>query len=381
MNEFGNLLRNFRELCHDPIFPARKLTQLKFGELLGKELGAQGYSGAAVSDWERGKSKIHADDRLVLISLIKTLHKYEGLKTLEQANQLLETGNYRALDPSETQKIFGEISSDTKAEEHPAEESKSKSSIRFLTEELFTISEGELQTIISEAKDGPPPSWPRVLAALMRRLTDRVSISITAIIWVAVWISAFWLIGPSLRLPFTNRGSAMLAIGMYVCGSLVIPLFIGALINTKTNEYWKEQNQVSPFLLRLYTYQGAGIGFNLGYFFVLPFSLARYYLHLEPTVWLEIMATTLGLILGNMGGRVVSHNLWRTYGRLTFKDGGIFFVVALIGPMWGFFFLEYYDILLTPTLGVFIILSAIALIVVFTARQSRRKAKENQPDG
>ena len=34
---------------------------------MGDAMGDSGYSGAAISDWERDKSKINADERLVLL--------------------------------------------------------------------------------------------------------------------------------------------------------------------------------------------------------------------------------------------------------------------------------------------------------------------------
>jgi transcriptional regulator with XRE-family HTH domain len=85
----------------------RRLSQERLGELLGRELGIGSYSGAAVSDWENGKSKIHADDRSLLISLIKILVNGGGCKTVEDANELLRLGNYRSLDESETVTVFG----------------------------------------------------------------------------------------------------------------------------------------------------------------------------------------------------------------------------------------------------------------------------------
>lgn len=367
---FGESLRSFRQASNDPDRLNKRLTQERLGELIGHELGDFGFTGAAISDWERGESIINAQDRNVLIALIQVLHKCDGLQTLVEANQFLETGNYRALDANEAQKIFGEISNETKSEE-----TTTKSPILFLIGDFFAVSEDELQTIISETKDGPPPAWPHVLAAFMRRATDHFSVSVTTIIWVWVWLGAIWLVGPSLRWPFADRDLALFAIEKYVFGTLAIPLIIGSLTNTKNNEYWKQQ-AVSPLLLRLYTYQGAGIGFNLGYFFILPFTLARYYLHLESTVWLEIAAATLGLILGNMAARVVPHNLWRAYGQLSLKDGGIFFIVALIGPLWGFFILEYYSILLTPILGTLVILSAMTLTVITTTRQSKNTKED-----
>ena len=203
---------------------------------------------------------------------------------------------------------------------------------------------------------------------------DHISISVRTIFWVWVWLGAWWLIGPSLRWPFADRESTAQAVIMFVGGTLAVPLCIGLLVNTRDNDFWKQQKGVDPFLLRLYTYQGAGIGFNVGYFLVFPFCLARYYLKLESTVWIEVLAVTLGLVLGNMAAHVVPHNLWRAYGRLTLKEGGIFFVVALMGPLWGFFFLEFYTILLVPVWGITAILLAATFLVIMNARQKKNKS-------
>jgi hypothetical protein len=371
MTEFGKQLRRFRHRCNDPRSPHGKLTQEKFGELVGGELGIS-YSGAAVSDWERGKSKIHADDRPVLMALIQVLYKHGGVKTTKEANQLLEAGNYRALDPGETQKIFTDAVSDAETEKPVSEQIPSKSLFPFLIENLFSISGNELQTLIAKAEAGPSPSWPRWLAAFLRKAADRFTVSVTTMMWIWVWLFAWWLIAPSLRWPFANRIVALQAVGTYVAGALVIPLLIGLLIDTKNNDYWQKASLSNSTLLRLYTYQGAGIGFNLGYFFVFPLALIKYYLQLETSIWLEFAAATFGLILGNMSARIVPHNLWLAYGRLHLADGAIFFVVALLGPIWGVFFLQYYSVLLTPFWGSIVILVALTLLVIIPFRGFRK---------
>ena len=94
---------------------------------------------------------------------------------------------------------------------------------------------------------------------------------------------------------------------------------------------------------------------------------------MESTVWIEVLAAIVGLVLGSMGARVVPHNLWRAYGRHNLKDGGIFFVVALMGPLWGWFFLEYYSILLTPLLGIIVILLALAMVVLIGRQRSKKQ--------
>jgi eukaryotic-like serine/threonine-protein kinase len=106
VSEFGTRLRFHRRECRDPIHGGL-LTQSRLGELLGEGLGDAGYSGAAVSDWERGKSKISEDDRLVLVSLVGALYRVGGLKDQEQADALLRGGNYRALDETEADQVFG----------------------------------------------------------------------------------------------------------------------------------------------------------------------------------------------------------------------------------------------------------------------------------
>lgn len=357
---FGDALRAFRQSSNDPHRLDRRLSQQRLGRLIGEELEDGGFTGAAVAYWESGESKISAEDRKVLLALIKVLHKCGGLKVVNEANRFLESGNYRNLNDDEAREIFPE--------------KPTKPTILLLIENFFDVSEEELRTLIAKAREeGPDPWWPRLLAGLMRNVADRFSITRAAILWVWAGLIAWWLIAPSLRLPFADESEMLLAMGKYVVGSLIVPLAIGLLVNTKNNEYWNQQSGVNPLLLRLYTYQGAGIGFNLGYFFAYPFALVGYYLNLDSSVLVEIAAVGAGLVLGNMGARVVPHNLWRAYGRLKFSDGAIFFVVALMAPAWGFFFLEFYSILLAPVTGISVFLLAITIIVMGTTRKSKHE--------
>jgi hypothetical protein len=69
-------------------------------------LGDAGYTGAAVSEWERDRSKIDEDNRPVLVGLVETLYSHGGLASAAEANALLHAGNYRALDAGESARIF-----------------------------------------------------------------------------------------------------------------------------------------------------------------------------------------------------------------------------------------------------------------------------------
>jgi hypothetical protein len=114
MQSFGQLLRIYRRRCSDPL-RGGLLTQERLGELIGDEIGGTGFSGAAVSDWERDKSKINADDRLVLVALATVLNQCGGLKNQAEADELLRLGNYRALDDDERKRAFSTPDEDSGA--------------------------------------------------------------------------------------------------------------------------------------------------------------------------------------------------------------------------------------------------------------------------
>ena len=369
MATFGETLRTFREMTRDPERHTRPLSQARLGVLMGHIMEDKGFSGAAVSNWERGETKISAEDRKVLVTLVKVLHQYGGVKTSEDANRLLEAGNYRALNREETHEIFGELSLAASGQPTIPNQDSSKSFTSFLQEKIFSL----WNALLENTEKGPTPAWPRLLAAGMRKTSEWISFSPKTVLWIGVWWLAWWLIVPSLRWPFVDRVAALQAIGLYVTGSLIIPLLIGMLIDTKQNEYWQAQGLAHSRLLRLYTYQGAGIGFNLGYFFVLPVVLIRYYLNLGWSPWPAVIAVTLGLILANMSAHVVPHNLWLAYRRLLLKDGAIFFVVAFMGPLWGIFFLKYYPILLQPVWGGMVILVALLLVMIIPVGRAKKK--------
>lgn len=155
MKSFGQLLRHYRRYGSDPL-RGGLLTQARLGELIGDELGHTGYSGAAVSDWERDKSKIHADDRLVLLALISTLYRCGGLPSLAEASELLTVGNYRALDEAELSKLFpdqtAEIHPATPAlgAGHPLSQTRRKQLVLLDKVEHFWV-KGVLQRVVAEA--------------------------------------------------------------------------------------------------------------------------------------------------------------------------------------------------------------------------------------
>ena len=132
-------------------------------------------------------------------------------------------------------------------------------------------------------------------------------------------------------------------------------------------------------MLRLYTYQGAFIGFHLGYFIIFAIHLLIYFLQASLAVWHQFILMGFPLLMGYISAQVVPYNLWRAYGRLWFSDGAVFFVFILLGPLWGWFFFEFHSLLISPTTGIIVILAAITLLVSLITLQYQRKGNTTIP--
>ncbi len=376
MTVFGEFLRTLRRKSNDPNYPDRKLSQERLGELIGSELGLKGgYSGAAVSDWERSVSKIQADQRSLLICLLIVLHKTGGIQTPSEASELLESGNYRALNPDEVQKIFPEIS-------HQAKEGQSSDTrdgaggrrFRTLFVKIFIPSELDAWAASAEPGATPTSSWPHLFSALLNRFFSKWTIFrwMRAVAWLWIWLICFWLLIPSLRWPFDGQESAKIAAAMYIVGSIAVPLLVGAMTNTKNNDFWRKAKLENAPLTRLYTHQGASVGFHLGYFFVFALVLIGFYLRLELPIWLEFLIMAFVLLLSFAGARLIPDNLLRAFGQLRLSDGGAFFIFIFIGPFWGIFFIKFYPLFLEPITGTITILLAVTLITIMMAWRYHR---------
>ena len=104
MTTFGEQLGIYRLLCIDKD-TGKGLSQGRLAEKLSVDYGIE-YSTAMISYWENNQRKINKDDRLTLTALISIFYEYEALKTIAEANQWLESGDYSPLSREEQQQIF-----------------------------------------------------------------------------------------------------------------------------------------------------------------------------------------------------------------------------------------------------------------------------------
>ncbi|CAG0980289.1 hypothetical protein ANRL4_01827 [Anaerolineae bacterium] len=362
MSQFGTLLRACRRQCQDPQ-TKKPLTQERLGELLGEVLGDYGYTGQAVSDWERGDSKIRVDNRRLLLALIEVLRRYGGLHSFKEANDLLLAGGYGPLDQAESSQVFpcesAATGSDTSAETTQPPPLGIGSSLR----ELLAQLNGQWRALWAAAAEGPPPIWPRALAMAIRQVLDHLTATqiLKACLWTGVWLLTWGLISPSLHWPFASQEQAREALVWYAGGTLLLPLLIGALTPTKNISFWRQQHLESSVLVRAYTYQGAFLGFQVGYISLLALSFLGYYLGIRPVSGLDLIAAIVPVGLSYAVARLIPYNLWHAYHRLALSDGAIFFVFVFFGPGWSVFFYHYYSSLLAPPLGFLFWLLAITV--------------------
>lgn len=371
MSRFGELIRFYREKCIDPGL-GRKLTQEKLGELIGEELGGAGYTGAAVSDWERGKSQIDKDHRATLTSLIRVLYICGGLKTPAEANALLHAGNYRSLDEIEQSQIFPTNDKGSNPHSIAKDFLMFTSFIRMSCDKFVD----EIQATISDSSKGASPHWPHALLDILGWPVKHWSSDkmLHVVFWVTTWLLTWKLTIPLMYWPFTNQEKVGETVVFYVAGSLVIPLFIGGLTRTRDDRFWQQQRLASSVLLRLYTHQGAMWGFHLGYSTIFLLSLLGYYLGflVSSSSWVGAFIAIWPVLFGYVAAKQVPFNLWRAYGELRLSDGAIFFVAVLFGPAWGIFYYFFYPLLLSPIIGSVTFLLAVGTLSALMVWQNHK---------
>ncbi len=368
---FGDLLRFYRERAVDKRARTR-LSQDDFATKLSEKTGLI-ETRNKVSNWETDKTRIAVADRDILLKILLLLHEYGGITSLDEANQLLEAGNYRSLNPTEARQIFPNKELDPIVQHLTVQEPDKEKMAPSVLESAWLKTWKEVQKIFADAKVGPQPSWPRALVALTHVALDRWTIFdvLRGLAWICLWLLAGWLIAPSLRWPFDNQEAAIVSMTMYVGATILLPPCIGLLTSAKYNEFWR-QKPINTGVLHLYAYQGAGIGFHLGYFAAFLITLVGYHLQFRTAAWFELAIALFPLVLGYTGAQLVPHNLWRVYGRLHLADGAVFFIFLILGPLWGYFFLNFYSYFLIPIVGLIVILlAAISLTALMAWRQRR----------
>ncbi len=324
MENFGKALRYYRNQSTDPE-RGGKLTQERLAELLEKK--GLFYTGAAISDWERGKTRISIDDRLVLLALIQVFNTCGGIRP-DEANDLLETGNYRALSISERDQIFAD------QQVHPLPVIPGKEWSQWLLDGMSYILRNW------EAAD-----------------------VVRAVFWVVLWYALWKSISPLMNWPLHDMAATRIAGVLAAGGSFLTPILVGVLTQTRMIPFWVSQGCASDPRLRCLTYIGAGTGFLVAYLFSFGVVIFLYNLNVElPSSAVAGVAAFFCLLLSAATARRVPVNHFRAYKSLHLRPALILTSFFFIGPLWSVYLISFSSVLLSPPVGAFFILVMIALV-------------------
>ena len=184
MSEFGLKLSMYRRNAQDPK-RGGPLTQSRFVELL-EEVDAQlVYTPPTVSRWETGDRKISPDNRLLLIAIIQVLLNCNGMRTIEDGNDLLSAGYYMDLDLAEIAQL--DISSENSPSDSESQkERKADDQFRINIEKLIAQAEGYALGALHQLR-GIPRSFKgreaeiKQIFKMLSRTQERTTITISGI--------------------------------------------------------------------------------------------------------------------------------------------------------------------------------------------------------
>lgn len=346
---------------------------------MGDVLGYQGYSGAAISEWELGKSQPRQDERPVLVALLKVLHDCGGLPSLEEANSLLEAGDYRALNAEEINKISaGWLRDDLSGGEDAPRAAGA------LWRELFWHPRQRAKDLWAQqngAEGGSRELSQLPLVVVERLLRPWNSTRVLYLVaWVATWLVVWRSSFPLMDWPPASGDAARSAGLHYALGSSLLPLAIGMLAYRREREIWRDRGQTGSGVFFL-TSLGALAGFHVGYLSLFALRLFTYYLELNAIPrWLQAVAALWPTLLAYLAARRAPHRFWRAFQELSMTEGdwALLILLLILGPIVGLSFPLIYTWLLSPTVGLAVILGGIGLAAL-TLTWQRQSGKALLP--
>jgi hypothetical protein len=246
-----------------------------------------------VSEWERGKSQINKDYRRVLVALIKVLYQSGGLKSTTEADTLLLSGNYRPLDEDEKMSIFPNDA----PKRVPAGGAYWAATL--ISAEQWVSRAGDL--LRRQVDEHEPDSSSRshflgMLDIFFSQWSFERTLKLLA--WLGLWVAEQRILFPMLYWPFADQAQAWKVMVWYIGGSFALPALVAVLTDTDKDTFWRQQSLAGRPILRLYTYVGAFMGFNIGYLMVFAVTLIGYYLGIAAAPqWLVNLGAAWPLVM------------------------------------------------------------------------------------
>lgn len=367
---FGELLRNYRTHTANPR-TQRPLSQENMAELLN-------VAPATVSYWEQNQRQIRADDRRLLLLLIQILAEHGGIRTMAEANALLNAGQYRALSAEESAEWLSKLPGD-----EPRQHSVTSWRL-VLPSSFFSMLFGR--------------DWPEDesrLAALVLHLLGRPADYLTAegTLRMAgillLWLSAAVAWSALLSWPYPSSADELRACVIWGSASVILPLLLGFISRADRQAELVERSG-SRFAVIIHRIIGAVVGYQVGAAIVLLVTLLLSYLALWPLArWVVVSLAAIPLLISYASARQMPYSYFHAFRqsqgdraalRLNESDVFVGVVFMALGPALAAFLYFFGQWLRQPIFGA-ATLSAAAGMIAALEIISRRTGHKVVPPG
>lgn len=392
--EFGRLLRKYREQATAP-FDGKRLTQESLAGLL-EEMADLPLSPATISNWESDKHPIKSNDRQTLIGLISVLNKCNGIHSLDEAQELLFAGNYRALDSNEIGQINPNWLDDSEHSVEHLQHSEGRviqidgdyfSGDKYETYEgpvvqtntgnVTIINIISLKTIKEwlatyfrwdEADEHARSSWAGMVIWSFSTFVERFAQNILLYcISILMWIATIWLIIPILQWPLDDPEARRIACVKVASGLIGIPIALALLTTPDNFELFAIESGQQKSTMFFLKWTGALVSFFVFSIFLLVVAIIWFYVALPPiNVWLLRMFVLLPLFMGYVVARRIPADRYKMFEGVLKRHPAdklffiVFFVAALLVPAAIYY---WYNFLAERAVGLTILLLIIGIVL------------------
>ena len=385
---FGELLKKYRLNCIDPDLGG-SLTQERLVELISQHDGRYFYSPSILSRWQKGERLGSFKERGLQLTLLHVLHQNsneQGLKTLAQANKLLELLNARdlteheaaAINPDWVQVVAEppieqpdvELGTAEPCTAHPVEEEQIHEAPGQNLGRWFR-EVGEYFFRFSEADEHTRSTWAGLVIHALSHTTKQLENGLISrlIIAATFWLATYFLLSPLWKWQLDDIPTRFFAMVYFAIGSLAIPIGIawvtrqevGRELETDTVKKW-----LTVFFLK---YVGAITAFNVlavGYF-LLPIIPSSFFDIPSRIIASNVTWGVLSLppvIFGYVGAQRIPVDRYKMYSavpQLHEADKMFGSVFTFFGPGVAYGIYTSYEGMKEPIFGWILLLSFVIL--------------------
>ncbi len=233
---------------------------------------------------------------------------------------------------------------------------------------------------MSNVSDHSRSSWAGKALVLLERLGMPPHKWLALLFAVLLWIVAWFLVAPMLRMPLPDDSERLTACVKYAAAGILLPLLIAAVASTDYQEKFDLSSSRQKLLLFRLKLTGALVGYMIFNLLLVTLSLGVYYLTratLPQPVW--ILLLPLPLVFSYIGARRIPADRYIMFqNNLRAHEADKLFLIVFLffSPFIAFFFYSFYWFLSDTLTGITILL----LLLDISIWEQRQRQPQNQSD-